>query len=431
MAAPTLIVEIAFDNGPFDTVTTWYDVSADVLNIERIKRGRSREGGRWEAGVSALTLDSDNGTYTPGNTRSAYSGRLLPMRPIRIRATYSATTYDLFYGFIERWQPAWPGGLISTTRLEVVDGFKLLSVSKVTFSSLSFAAYIRVGRLLNAINWPSAMRDIDSSDFIYVTSVSLVQQPPITHMQDVVAAVDAQIWVRGDGYFVFRNRYARIVDTVSSVAQAQFGADPLPTTAWTLGSSTLSVLGSATIPRPSGFTVSSELPYLSVTPSFDDQFIVNDAEITAAGGVAGAQIATDSASQATYGIRTTAATYIIANGTGDADAIALGRAQWMVLQGKDAKFRVLNITISGKSSDSLWPIMLTLDISYRVSVMVRPGNGAGAIYGEYYIESLEHRSISNDDWQVTYQLSPVPADTFWIVEDPILGVLDSTTRLIF
>jgi hypothetical protein len=75
--------------------------------------------------------------------------------------------------------------------------------------------------------------------------------------------------------------------------------------------------------------------------------------------------------------------------------------------------------------------MLTLDIGYRVSVMVRPGNGAGAIYGEYYIESLEHRSISNDDWQVTYQLSPVPADTFWIVEDPILGVLDSTTRLIF
>jgi hypothetical protein len=423
MAAPTLIVEIAFDNGPFDTITTWYNVSADVLNIERIKRGRSREGGRWEAGVSALTLDSDDGTYTPGNDRGTYYGRLLPMRPIRIRATYSATTYDLFYGFVERWQPAWPGGLISTTRLELVDMFKLLSVSRITANPLSSLIYQRVTRLLNEISWPSGLRDIDSSDYISTPAVALTQVAPVTHMQDVVIAGDGQIWVRGDGYFVFRNRYARITDTVSSSVQAAFGN---ASGSWTLGTSVLArttVLGS-----------SAELPYLTIAPSFDDQFIVNDAQITATGGT-GVQSASDATSQSAYGLRTTAATYIIGSSAINvspltADAIALARAQWMVLQNKDAKFRILNITISGKSSDSLWPIMLTLDINYRVSVAVRNGVSV-AIHGEYYIESLEHRSISNDDWQVTYQLSPVPTDTFWILEDPVLGVLDSSTRLIF
>lgn len=86
-------------DGPLDDVTEYVD---DV----RIRRGRDDLLTNMQAGTCQFTLcdPSDPGLFNPQNPDSALVQQvpgLIPMRPVRVRATYSGTTYGLFYGFIQ------------------------------------------------------------------------------------------------------------------------------------------------------------------------------------------------------------------------------------------------------------------------------------------------------------------------------------------
>lgn len=88
-----------FFDGPFDDVTEF----AEDL---RIRRGRDDLLTNMQAGTCQFTLcdPSDPGKFNPQNPDSALVQQvpgLIPMRPVRVRATYSGTTYGLFYGFIQ------------------------------------------------------------------------------------------------------------------------------------------------------------------------------------------------------------------------------------------------------------------------------------------------------------------------------------------
>lgn len=86
-------------DGAFDDVTEYVD---DV----RIRRGRDDLLTNMQAGTCQFTLcdPSDAGLFNPQNPDSQLVQQvpgLIPMRPVRIQATYSGTTYGLFYGFIQ------------------------------------------------------------------------------------------------------------------------------------------------------------------------------------------------------------------------------------------------------------------------------------------------------------------------------------------
>ena len=89
-----------FFDGPFDDVTEF--VEGPVV----IRRGRDDLLSNMQAGTCTFTLcdPNDIGKFNPQNPASALVQQvpgLIPMRPVRIRATYSGTTYGLFYGFIQ------------------------------------------------------------------------------------------------------------------------------------------------------------------------------------------------------------------------------------------------------------------------------------------------------------------------------------------
>lgn len=86
-------------DGPLDDVTQYVD---DL----RIRRGRDDLLTNMQAGTCDFTLcdPSDAGLFNPQNPDSQLVQQvpgLIPMRPVRVRATYSGTTYGLFYGFIQ------------------------------------------------------------------------------------------------------------------------------------------------------------------------------------------------------------------------------------------------------------------------------------------------------------------------------------------
>ncbi len=101
--AATYEVCIDWDNNG-DFSDTYDDVSANVKSIH-FSRGKSDELGKADTGQCSITLNNANGLYTPSNSGGALYGKILPKRPLRVRATISPTTYGLFYGYIEEIIP--------------------------------------------------------------------------------------------------------------------------------------------------------------------------------------------------------------------------------------------------------------------------------------------------------------------------------------
>ena len=126
MAYPTPIVQIAFDDGPYVASPTWTDVTSYVRSMS-INRGRSDDWGEF-AGNATVVLNNRTRLFDPYYTSGTYDGKLLPRRQIRIRATACATTYDVFRGYIDGWNPQWTdAGTDSTTTIQCFDALQLLA----------------------------------------------------------------------------------------------------------------------------------------------------------------------------------------------------------------------------------------------------------------------------------------------------------------
>jgi hypothetical protein len=143
-------------------------------------------------------------------------------------------------------------------------------------------------------------------------------------------------------------------------------------------------------------------------------------------------VATNATSQAAYFARTLTRTLPLLT---DTEALAL--AQWLVALYASPIFRFTSITLDGLMDDLLWPYMLTLTISQRITVKQRPPPITAAIQQDCYVESVAHDIEARESgtfWRVTFGLSSAEAlagSSFWILQDATYGVLDSTTRLAY
>lgn len=110
MPTPTLTVEVSFVSSPLTASPTWVDVTQYVRHSPgiRISRGRPSESSTFSAGQLSLTLSNRDRRFDPLYSAGPYFGNLTPRKQIRVRATHSATTYDLFRGFVTGWPTQYP-----------------------------------------------------------------------------------------------------------------------------------------------------------------------------------------------------------------------------------------------------------------------------------------------------------------------------------
>lgn len=125
-------VELGFGFGPLEVIADndWTDVT-DLWRQISTTRGRSYELDRMQAGIATVVLDNRSGNFHPHNTAGDYYPDVRPMVPIRIVASRGGNDYPLFRGFVERWQPSFPGTVDSVVTLQCVDLFKLLNLAGV------------------------------------------------------------------------------------------------------------------------------------------------------------------------------------------------------------------------------------------------------------------------------------------------------------
>lgn len=89
--------------------------------------------------------------------------------------------------------------------------------------------------------------------------------------------------------------------------------------------------------------------------------------------------------------------------------------------------RVEKLTLNPAGNPALWPVILSLEISQRITVKRRTSAGL-TTSADYYIEQISH-NIDGDagTWTVDLQCSPVFNNSAWILGDSTYGVLGSTT----
>lgn len=420
MTRPTIIVEIAFTADPMDITAVWTDVTAYVLEVLEIRRGRARLRDRMGAGTARVLLDNSDGRFTPGNWLSPYAEYLLPMRRIRIRAAYLGVGQALFVGFIERWPPGW-NGLDGQVEIEAVDAFGWLAAVPVTTSRGPENVAWRALALLSTAGWTYGSTIAPNSPDGTITmtpAVTLTNEPILNHLLDLAEAEDGQLFASSAGIMTFQGRHFRLLNSRAATVQLLLGDSDDTTSGWLLGTATLGV---TTTPRPSGWVSGDdpEHPHVRVALSYDVQDIINESRVTPSSGAE--QIASDATSRALYGARARARSLLLTSTSEAAD-----RAAWEVVQNKNARVRFDAVTVSGLPSgnETIWPTLLGLELSDRVEVRVRPPSSA-AIVRETYVEQIAHRNLVGE-WETTLGLSPVPTTE---AGDPNVWMLLDTGQL--
>lgn len=94
---PAMTVEFYINNA-------WVDVSQYVRSGST-RIGRRDELDTFQPGTISLEVDNRDRRFDPLNTSGPYYGHLYPAPAVqvRVRATWSATTYDVFNGYIDGW----------------------------------------------------------------------------------------------------------------------------------------------------------------------------------------------------------------------------------------------------------------------------------------------------------------------------------------
>jgi hypothetical protein len=115
----TVNVGIAFGYTPADATPVYTDVTAYVMASRgvNISTGRSSELDTYQPGTASFVLNNSGRRFDPTYASSPYVNQIRPRLPVKITATYSAVTYDLFRGFIDG---GWPQEYDESNRVSFV-----------------------------------------------------------------------------------------------------------------------------------------------------------------------------------------------------------------------------------------------------------------------------------------------------------------------
>ena len=194
-----------------DGVAVIVDVS-NVINSITTSRGRNAQADQFQTGTLSLRIVDQNGDFNPQNPASPYYLLLSPMRKVQITATYAGITYPVFSGFITSYTTTTPltANDVVYTTIEAVDAFRLAQnaqISTVSGSGVQLSG-ARVNALLDAIAWPTSMRDVDQG-VSYMAADPGTARTCLAAMQTVELSEYGALYVNASGSFVFQDRTLR------------------------------------------------------------------------------------------------------------------------------------------------------------------------------------------------------------------------------
>jgi hypothetical protein len=391
MAVPTLNAIINFSTGPStaqamqldigilgtnvlaDSVAVIVDVSNRINRVET-NRGRTALSDQFQTGSLTLRLTDQNGDFNPQNTSSPYYTFLTPMKKVQITATYNNVTYPIFSGFITSYVTTYPQESedVATTTIQAVDAFRLTQlaqISTVTGASSGDLSGLRVNEILDEIDWPISMRDID-------TGLTTLQADPGTNrtaLQALTTVAESEygaLYVDATGSFVFQDRDV----TVASIA-----ATP-------------------TLFADDG----TGIDYFDAAWILNDVLIFNKATITRLGGTA--QVATNQASIDKYFLHS----YFLDGLLMESDSVALDYAQAYVASRAETSIRCDAIVLDLYTPNYDAGVVTALDLDFFDPITVLTTQPGGSTIEKTLQIFGVRMNITPNSWKTTFTtLEPV------------------------
>src|SRR3954454_9402856 len=150
---PSVALEIAFGSDPTAQNPTYVDCTEALIEFE-ITRGRQHELDQVQTGSLSFTLDNHDHRFDPAFTASPLYPNVVPMRKVRLSATFAGTTYYVFTGYISDWTPQFSRPNYAEVQLTAHDAFEALGQAAITGTFPQEASGARIGRVLEAGGWP-------------------------------------------------------------------------------------------------------------------------------------------------------------------------------------------------------------------------------------------------------------------------------------
>lgn len=407
MTVPTVNAVINFSTGPSfaqamildsgildtnilaDSASVIVDVSNVVDSIQTI-RGRNAQADQFQTGTLSLRIVDQNGDFNPQNPSSPYYNLLTPMRKVQITATYGATTYPIFSGFITSYTTTTPKNAndVVYTTIQAVDAFRLAQnaqIATVAGTSAGQLSGARINALLDAIDWPASMRDVDAG-------LTTMQADPgtartsLAAMQTVEISEYGALYVDAAGSFVFQDR---------NVTAGSTGATP-------------------TVFNDNG----TDIGYFNAVWRLDDTLVYNSASVTRTGGTA--QIAINQDSIDKYFVHS----YNQQNLLMQTDAVALDYAQAYVASRAETSIRCDAIELDLYTDNYNTGIIAALGLDYFDPITITTNQPGGSTLTKTLQVFGVSMSITPNSWKTTLTTLEPIIDGF-ILDSDIYGLLDS------
>jgi hypothetical protein len=261
-----------------DAVAVIVDVS-DRINFIQTSVGRNALYDQFQTGQLTLRIVDQNGDFNPTNPLGPYFGLLTPMKKVSIAATYNSVTYPLFSGFITSYVNTQPKDAteVAYTTIQAVDAMRLAynaQISTVAGSSAGDLSGTRINQILDEIDWPASMRQIDPGQ----TTLQANPNNPtasLVAMQTVADSEYGAVYVDFSGSFVFKDRLTAtetIGNTPTVFADDGTGI-PYANAAWKLDDTL--IFNSAQVSRLGG-SVQNAINQASIDKYFIHSFNAQD-----------------------------------------------------------------------------------------------------------------------------------------------------------
>jgi hypothetical protein len=312
------------------------------------------------------------------------------MRKVAISATDGPTTYNIFSGYITSYTTNTPLNALDVvyTTITAVDGFRLLQnaqISTVSGTSAGQLSGARINNILDAIDWPAGMRDVDAG-------LTTLQADPgtartsLAAMQNVEISEYGSLYIGSDGFVVFQDR---------AVTTAGSGAIPV-------------------IFNDNG----SNIGYANAVWRLDDTLIYNSAQITRTGGTT--QSSTNTASVAKYFLHS----YNQQNLLMQTDDVALDYAQTYVASRQETSVRCDAITLDLYTDNYAAGVTAALDLDFFDPITIttnQPGNSTLTKTLQVFGVAM---AITPNSWKVTFTTLEPIIDGF-VLDSALYGILDT------
>lgn len=412
MSRPDTTVRIAFDlaaggagnfftiddpiKGELDNVT--YLLSGDILQdvtpevrSVTVRRGRSRELERYQAGAATVDLDNSQRKYDPaaGTAITPYGASMRPRKAVQI----TTAGHQVFNGVVDDWDLAYSLNGDHIASVKITDGFVFLANQEIEpHTATAQGTGARVAAILDRaeIDWPAAKRAIDDGvATLQADAIGGTANPApvnaLAYLQKVDEAEQGALFIGADGSLTFRDRQSLQVLTSAVFADDGTG-----------------------------------IPFTNIDASYGSEELRNRVTVSRLNG--GTATAQDAQSILDYG----AIDYEIRDSLLADDTQAQSLADAIVARYATPLLRVdgIEVVLNALTSDQI-SLVLALELGSLVRVLYTPSSIGQAIDQFVRLDSIEH-SIDPGVHRVRFSFSQGETPAL-VLDSALFGILDTNT----